>query len=85
MLLDPVSRHPIVFSQCAGEPDAPVPVYVMDDWSAENPRLALPSIGELVRTWISYIDLGLATTNADGSWRSEIHRIPKDVLDLGVY
>ena len=85
VLLDPVGRHPILFFQCAGERDAPVPVYVMDDWSAEDPRLALPSIGELVRTWISYIDLGLATTNADGSWRLEPHRIPKEVLEFGVY
>jgi SMI1 / KNR4 family (SUKH-1) len=84
-LLSPVSRHPILFFQCDGECDAPVPIYVLDDWSDEAPRPALPSIGELVQTWISYIDMGLATTNADGSWRKDSRRYSQAHLDLGVY
>jgi hypothetical protein len=85
ILLSPDSAFPIILFQCAGERHAPVPVYVLEDWAAEAPRLALPSIGELVRTWISYIDLGLATTDADGSWRRDRHRYPQEILDLGVY
>lgn len=85
VLLNPDSAHPIILFQCAGERNAPVPIYVMDDWSDQAPRLALPSIGELVRTWITYIDRGLATTTADGRWRRDRHRYPQDILDLGVY
>jgi hypothetical protein len=71
--------------QCAGARDAAVPVYVIGDWAEPAPRLALPSIGELVRVWMSYIDAGLVTTNSDGSWRADSHLLPQEVLELGVY
>jgi hypothetical protein len=85
MLLTPVGRHPIILFRCDGAPDAPVPVYVMDDWSDEAPRLALPSIGELVLTWTSYIDAGFVTTDPDGGWSAPGPALPHEVELLGVY
>ncbi|MEY2515755.1 MAG: hypothetical protein QOJ89_3113 [bacterium] len=85
MLLTPVTRHPIILFGCDGAPDAPVPVYVMDDWSDEAPRLALPSIGELVLTWTSYIDTGIVTTGPDGDWLYDDKALSQEVQELGVY
>jgi hypothetical protein len=66
-LLSPVSEKPVIYFQCAGPRDAPVPVYSQNDY-AVAPRPVLASIGELVLTWISYIDCGVFATKADGTW-----------------
>jgi hypothetical protein len=62
-----------------------VPFVIGRSQSRYEPRLVLPSIGELVMTWISYIDCGLFATHPDGTWigRSE-KRFPPDVQELGV-
>jgi hypothetical protein len=83
-LLAPVGEQPSIYFHCAGAKDAPVPVYSQNDYT-DRPRLVLPSIGELVMTWISYVDRGVFATNPDGTWivRSE-KPYPPDVQELGV-
>ena len=83
-LLSPVGEQPTVYVQCAGSKDAPGPVYSQSAW-ADRPRLVLPSIGELVMTWISYIDRGVFATNPDGTWIAGARPPhPPDVQELGV-
>lgn len=84
-LLRPVGEKPVIHFCCAGARDAPVPVYGRLDWSSA-PELRLPSIGELVVTWLDYIDRGIFVIKADGSWLIDPdRRLPPDVLALGMY
>lgn len=83
-LVSPVGRKPTLYFHCSGPRDVPVPIYSRNDYT-DPPRLVLPSIGELVLTWISYIDRDIFKTNADGSWISKpLDRYPPDVMQLGV-
>lgn len=84
-LLNPVGDKPIVYFDCSVPRDAPVPVYTQNDDVVE-PRLVLPSIGELVLTWIDLIDRGVWVTNPDGTWAWNADQLlPADVLKLGIY
>ena len=84
-LLRPVGEKPVIHFCCAGVRDEPVPIYGRLDW-ASPPSLRLPSIGELVLTWLEYIDRGLFDVGADGAWRVDPDReVPADVLRLAVY
>lgn len=51
----------------------------------EQPNLALGSFGELIETWIEYINRGVLRTNPDGTWVCDHETIPRDIVDLGVY
>lgn len=83
-LLSPVSEKPTIYFRCAGPKDAPVLVYSQNDYT-ERPRLALSAIGDLILTWISYIDRGVFAANADGTWVLDPQQQhPPDVRDLGV-
>ncbi len=83
-LLTPVGDKPIVYFHCSVPRDAPVPIYTQHD--VDDPRLVLPSIGELVLAWIDLIDHGIWKTNADGTWAWDPRVLPPDdVLKLGIY
>lgn len=83
-LLRPISEMPVIYFDCSGPRDAPVPIYSLNDWT-DDARLALSSIGDLVLTWISLIDRGVWVTRPDGTWAWDHERIPQDVLQNGIY
>jgi hypothetical protein len=80
--LEPVGDRPSVYFACAVGPEDPVPVYIQQD--IEEPIQALPSIGELVKTWTDLIDTGVFTTDAQGSWEWDFDKIPEDIWKLGI-
>jgi len=43
-----------------------------------------PSIGDLVLTWISYLDQGIFAAGADGAWEGHVD-YPEEVWRPGVY
>lgn len=84
-LLNPVGDKPYVYFHCAVPRDAPVPIYTQHD-DVVDPRLVLPSIGELVLAWIDLMDRDVWRTNPDGTWAWDHTRLTApDVLDMGIY
>lgn len=83
-LLNPVGDMPLVYFHCAVARDAPVSIYVQNDYVGE-PRLVLPSIGELVIVWMELLDRGIWATRPDGQWDWDHARIPADVVQRGIY
>lgn len=80
--IQPVDWTPEIFVQCVTSGDVPAPVYVVHEPAAPS-RLALASLGELVLTWIDYIERGVYASNPEGGWH-DIQDYPADVLALGV-
>ncbi|MDP8968661.1 MAG: hypothetical protein M3N04_08675 [Actinomycetota bacterium] len=83
-MLEPFNEKPVIFLDCKVPRDAPIPIHSLSDWT-ENLRLVLPSFGELIATWIGYIDRGVFRTNPDGTWAWNPDILPRDVVELGVY
>lgn len=83
-MLEPFSAKPVIFLDCKVPRDAPIPIHSLNDWT-EDPRLVLPSFGELIATWIEYIDRGVFSTSTNGTWVWDHENVPRDVLELGVY
>ena len=83
-MLEPFSDHPIIFVDCGGPRDEPVAIYSLSDWVAD-PRRVMASFGELIATWIGYIERGVHTTNPDGTWDFDHERVTQDMVKLGVY
>jgi hypothetical protein len=82
--LQPVSELPAVFVQCVGSGDIPASIYTVNDW-ADAPKLVLASFGELVLTWIEYIERGIYAVGADGPWGwHDTQNYPPDVRALGI-
>lgn len=81
--LRPVADEPWIYFDCAGAREDPVPIYVSGH--AEDHRLALPSIGELVAAWTGLIDRGSFTTDDDGLWQWDFEKIPPEVARLWIY
>lgn len=79
--LCPVIERPLIFVQCTGAGAIAAPVYRSHDYP-DPPELVLPSFGELVLTWISYIE-NVYSVDPDGGWASR-QTYPTEVLDLGV-
>jgi len=82
-LLIPVNAKPVIYIACreSGEVAAPVYVEIRDF----EPDLALPSFGELVLTWMSYIERGIYAVAADGGWDPRPRpELPDDVRRLQV-
>jgi len=69
--------------ECRDSGDGPAPVYSQNDPAGDDPRLVLPSFGELVLTWIDYIERGIYATKPGGGWH-DFQNYPSDVLQLGV-
>jgi hypothetical protein len=83
--LRPVSEKPLIYFDCAGRHDEPVPIITALDASDEH-RVVLPSIGELILAWIDLLDRGIWATNPDGTWIIDHdRRLPPDVLNLAIY
>jgi hypothetical protein len=81
--LMPVADRPNVYFACDGAPEDPVPIHTQQD--IEEPIQALPSIGELVKTWTELIETGVFTTNAHGHWEWDFDNIPQPIRQLGIY
>ena len=81
--LRPLADLPRIFFACDGPLDEPVSIHTQQD--IDDPILALPSIGELVKTWIELVDIGVFTADADGRWESDFDKIPEEIRQLGIY
>jgi hypothetical protein len=81
--LMPMADRPSVYFACDGAPEDPVPIHTQQD--IEEPIQALPSIGELVKTWTELIETGVFTTNAHGHWEWDFGKIPQPIRQLGIY
>lgn len=82
-LLQPVGDKPYIYVACRQAGDVPAPIYY-DRYDDFQPDIALPSFGELVLTWIKYIETGIYATNPSGGWAPRPLAPPGDVLDRGV-
>lgn len=57
-----------------------MPALSLIDWTDE-PQLALRSFGQLIETWIAYIDHGVFRMDADGTGGWDHESIPHDIVD----
>ena len=80
--LRPVSEKAVILIRCAGSGRIPAPVYSLHDWTSDA-RLALPSFGELVHTWMGYVEQGIYAARSPDGWSDE-QDFPPEVRALGV-
>lgn len=79
--LCPVIDCPLIFVQCGSGGPVAAAVYRSYDYP-DPPELVLASFGELVLTWISYVE-NVYAVDPQGGW-ADTQNYPPDVLDLGV-
>ena len=63
--LEIVSNKPIIYVDCNVPREAPAPIFSQND-DPEPPKLALPSMWELITIWTAPIDDGAFATTPDG-------------------
>lgn len=80
--LRPVNEKAIILVQCSGGRHTAAPVFSLYDWTSP-PRCVLPSFGELVLTWMKYINDGVYSADPVAGW-SEHQRYPDEVLEVGL-
>ncbi len=83
-LIEPLGELPVIYVECRGSGDVPAPIYSQNDYAGDDPRQVLPSYGELVLTWIDYLERGVYATKPEGGGWHDIQDYPPEVLRLGV-
>ena len=84
-LWEPFLGMPIILLDLGNANDDGVPILVSHDWVFE-PEPSLPSLRDLFDTWTRLLDEGVWRVGDDGSWEGDyVHRVPQDIVDLGVY
>lgn len=86
-LLQFVGEKPLLFVECRHAQAAAATVHKAGDWTMDVTPV-LPSLGELVLTWISYIERGIYVVGPDGGWSPDQpspEQRPEDVRKLGVF
>lgn len=82
--LDLVDSLPSIYVDCNGPRDTAAPIYTQNDYT-EPPQLVLPSMGELVATWMQLIDDGVFATAPDGQWqRPAVDRLAPEMRGRGI-
>lgn len=81
-LLIPVGEKPRIYVKCDEEGDVPAPIYC--DPSDEGLEPALASFGELVLTWIDYIERDVFAVGPEGGWAHPQPDPYADLRSLGV-
>jgi hypothetical protein len=83
-IIEPFTAKPMIFFDCRGSTDAPAPVLVSHEF--EEPKLALPSIGDLIAVWTQFIDDGVWTITEGGQWDgSYVEALSDDILERGIF
>jgi hypothetical protein len=79
-----VSEQPTIYVDCNTRAEAPAPIYSQNDHT-DPPRVALPSMGELITIWMQLIDDGIFATTPDGQWQPvDPDRVGPDLWERGI-
>jgi hypothetical protein len=83
-----VNGRPEIQVACRQRGEVPAPVYWdrYDDFV--TPEIAAPSLGELILTWMSYIERGVYAVRPGGGWAADQPTLvepPDDVVERGLW